>query len=141
MAALQRGGDSVTFLPSGSVRLTPDPTFLAKNEPKDARWEPWSIPPLPECPSLCPVTTLKQYLKVTKSYDSGQLFRGETSGHELSIKQLSQKIVYFIEGADPNQHVHVHQIRKVDTSLNFLKYLCFADLKSYTGWEIAQNLL
>ena len=95
MAALQRGGDSVTFLPSGSVLLTPDPTFFAKNEPKDARWEPWSIPPLPECPSLCPVTTLKQYLKVTKSYDSGQLFRGETSGHELTIKQLAQKNCLF----------------------------------------------
>ena len=135
MAALQRGGDSVTFLPSGSVRLTPDPKFLAKNEPKDARWEPWSIPPLPECPSLCPVTTLRQYLEVTKSYEPGQLFRGETSGHDLTIKQLSQKIVYFIEGADPNQNANVHQIRSVATSLNFMKFLCFDELKSYTGWK------
>ena len=67
MAALQRGGDSGTFLPSGAVRLIPQPTFLAKNEPKDARWEPWSIPHLPEFPSLGPVATLRQYLKVTKS--------------------------------------------------------------------------
>ena len=135
LTALQRGGTSVVFQPSGTVMLTPDPTFLAKNEPKDARWEPWSIPPLPECPSLCPVTTLKRYLEVTKSYDSGQLFRGETSGHELSKKQLAQKIVFFIERADPNQHAHVHQIRGLATSLNFLKHLCFEDLKKYTGWK------
>ena len=135
ITALQRGGTSVVFKPSGTVVLTPDPSFLAKNEPKDARWEPWSIPPLPDCPSLCPVTTLKQYLEVTKSYDSGQLFRGETSGHELSKKQLAQKIVFFIERADPNQHVHVHQIRNVATSVNFLKHLCFEDLTKNTGWK------
>ena len=66
MAALHRGGNSVTFLPSSSVRLSPDSDFLAKNEPKDARWEPWSIPPLPECPSLRPVTTFRQYLNLFK---------------------------------------------------------------------------
>ena len=59
ITALQRVGTSIVFQPSGTVVLTPDPSFLAKNELKDARWEPWSTPSLPDCPSLCPVTTLK----------------------------------------------------------------------------------
>ena len=71
-------------------------------------------------------TTLSGYnsvklFRVTKSIKAEQLFRGDTYGHNLSIKQLAQKTVYIIKRADPNEHVHVHQLRKVAMSLNFFK--------------------
>lgn len=59
ITALKRGDDSIQFLASGDVRLTPDELFLAINESSDDRWESGSIPPLPEYPPLCLVTALR----------------------------------------------------------------------------------
>ena len=135
IAALQRGGENIKFLKSGSVRLTPDPLFLAKNEPSDDRWDPWVIPALPGFPQLCPVANLKKYLDMTKQIKDGQLFRGETEGSLLSPKQLADKIVLFINQADPSSGASIHQIRKLAASLNFLQYLDFEGLRKYTGWK------
>ena len=135
ITALQRGDDSIQYLASGDVRLTPDELFMAKNESSDDRWEPWSIPPLPEYPPLCPVTALRRYLELTKDITTGQLFRCPDSGKDLTKKQLAQKIVYFIDKADPNTQASVHQIRKLGSSLNFFQYLDFEELVKYTHWK------
>ena len=111
MAALQRGDGNIKILESGAVRLTPDPVFLAKNEPSDDRWDSWVIPALPEFPQLCPVANLKKYLDMTKHIEEGQLFRGETEGSLLTSKQLANKIVLFINQADPSSGASCHQIR------------------------------
>ena len=40
LTALSRGDDSVQFLASGAVRLSPDKSFFMKNESPNERWEP-----------------------------------------------------------------------------------------------------
>ena len=135
IAALHRGSDSIQFLQSGSVKLKPDPLFLAKNESAEIRREPWIIPPLPEFPPLCPVRNLCKYLDMTKCYSSGQLLRGEKEGSTLSPRQLGEKIVYFINQGDPSSGAAFHQVKKLAASLNFFQYQCFDDLKDYTGWK------
>ena len=135
VAALRRGEDFVRLLPSGEMRLVPDRSFLAKNELPDDRWDPWLLVPLQECPALCPVANLQHYLNLTRTYKEGQLFRGETTGSSLSIAQLRAKIIYFVNTADPDGKPDVHHLRKIATSLNFMEYLDFEDLKRYTGWK------
>ena len=46
-----------------------------------------------------------------------------------------KKIVYFINQGDPSSGAAIHQVRKLAASLNFFQYLCFDDLKDYTGWK------
>ena len=40
LTALSRGDDSVQFLASGAVRLSPDKSFFMKNKSPNERWEP-----------------------------------------------------------------------------------------------------
>ena len=63
------------------------------------------------------------------------MFRGETSGSPLSSDLLRAKVIYFVNRADPNGNLKVHQLRKVATSLNFTEYFDFEALKQYTGWK------
>ena len=135
ITALMRGEEYIQFLPSGEAKLAPDRAFLAKNESPSARWEPWRIPPLPDFPLLCPVRALQHYLHLTKSLKEGQLFRGETCGSKLSAKQLGNKIIAFICSAEPDKQARVHELRGIGASLNFYEYMCFEDLKGYTGWK------
>ena len=135
LAALTRDPEHVLFKESGEVTLYPDPTFLAKNEDPYKRWDPWNIPPLPEEPSLCPVRCLQAYLNRTPDIHSGQLFRGESYGSNLSIKQIRYKMGLLIKHADPLATWAGHDPRKVSTSLNFLHFMSFSDLQQYTGWK------
>ena len=72
---------------------------------------------------------------MTSHFDCEQLFRGESNGCKLSIKELGGKIIEFINLADPNKHVTVHYLRKVASSLNFFQYMEFNSLTKYTGWK------
>ena len=135
LVALSRDEGHIEWLDSGEVNLYPDPTFLAKNELPSKRWGPWRIIPLGEDPSLCPVKCLKDYLAKTSHIASGQLFKGETTGSDLSIKQLRAKLVYFIKKADPDSIPAGHDPRKVASSLNFFQYMSFEGLQAYTGWK------
>ena len=95
LAALTRDPGSVVFEENGDVTLYPDPVFLAKNEDPAKRWNPWTIHPLPQDLSLCPVKTLQDFLASASRWSSGQLFRRQT-GAFLSSKNISSLILYFI---------------------------------------------
>ena len=131
--ALSRDEGHIEWLDSGEVNLYPDPTFLAKNELPSKRWGPWRIVPLAEDSSLCPVKCLRDYLAKTSQFTSGQLFKGETQGSDLSLKQLRSKLTYFIKRADPASIPAGQDPRKVASSLNFFQYMSFEGLQAYTG--------
>ena len=67
------------------------------------------------------------------------MFRGETNGCNLSVKELGNKIIEFVNKADPNKHMSVHHLRKIASSLNFFQFMSFDDLKKYTGWKSTGN--
>ncbi|XP_064112283.1 uncharacterized protein LOC135219436 [Macrobrachium nipponense] len=46
LSALSRDPGHIDFQPNGNVLLSPNKTFLAKNESPQDRWTPWSIVPL-----------------------------------------------------------------------------------------------
>ena len=48
---------------------------------------------------------------------------------------ISPEDCLFYRKSRPKSNVHLHQIRRVATSLKFFKYLCFEYLKSYKGWK------
>ena len=85
-------------------------TFLAKNEDPDNRWAPFHIPPLPELPELCPVTTLKRFLELSKHFSGEQLFRCETTGKNIYKSLLGAKIIQFVNAADPHKTMTVHML-------------------------------
>ena len=102
IVVLSRDDGHIEFLDLGEVNLYPDPAFLAKNELPTKCWGPWKIIPLKEDSSLCPVECLKAYLLKSVAFKGRQLFKGETTGSNLSLKQLRSKLTYFIRRADPN---------------------------------------
>ena len=108
---------------------------MAKNEDPDNRWAPFHIPPLLQMPELCPVTTLKRYLELTKHFSGDQLFRHETSGKQISIKNLGAKIIEFVNAADPHKKMSVHELRKIAASLNYFEFMKFSDIAKCTGWK------
>ncbi|XP_066986091.1 uncharacterized protein [Macrobrachium rosenbergii] len=132
LSALSRESNHVDFLPSGEVQLSPDQTFLAKNEDPQNRWSPWKIIPLPEDPSLCPVVTLKVYLERTSQRSSGPLFVRENGG-TISLNGIRQQILYFIKQANPDSIPQVHDISAVATSVNYFQHMNFDEIKKYTG--------
>ncbi|XP_068224886.1 uncharacterized protein [Palaemon carinicauda] len=107
LAALSRDPGHIEFLPSGEVLLSPDKVFSAKNEDPQNRWSSWKIIPLPQDPSLCPVTTLKSFLSRTSYKTSGPLFIRERGG-TITLKGIRQQILYFIKQANPESFPHVH---------------------------------
>ena len=63
------------------------------------------------------------------------MFRAQTTGSNLSVKDLGAKIIEFVNTADPNKHVSVHYLRKIASSLNYFQYMEFSSLKTFTGWK------
>ena len=132
--ALSREPGFVRTLPSGEMLLSPHPSFLAKNEDPQHRWQPWKITPLKQDPSLCPVKTLQDYLKLSEDFTSGPLFQREKGG-TLTIKGIRYQIIEFIKLAEPTCIPKGHDIRKIAATLNFFKYMDFSALQNYTGWK------
>ncbi|XP_068237580.1 uncharacterized protein [Palaemon carinicauda] len=134
LSALSRDPGHIEFLSSGKILISPDNRFLAKNEDPQNRWSPWKIVPLPQDPSLCPVTTLKAYLNRTSNKSAGPLFIRENGG-TITLKGIRQQILYFIKQANPASFPHVHDIRAVATSINYFRHMNFDELTKYTGWK------
>ncbi|XP_068244294.1 uncharacterized protein [Palaemon carinicauda] len=134
LSALTRDPGHIEFLSSGEVLLSPNKVFLAKNEDPQNRWSSWKIVPLPQDPSLCPVTTLKSYLNRTSMKSTGPLFIRENGG-TITLKGIRQHILYFTKQANPESFPHVHDIRAVATSVNYFHHMNFDELTKYTGWK------
>ena len=114
--SLPRGGGSVSSKPvleiqpfcqlrdDSTLVIRPHPSFLAKNESPEERWQHTTIPLLLQggSPShLCPVKALQNYIRLTSSVKSGNLFLHHKTGKPLSIKQLSTAVCKLILQADP----------------------------------------
>ena len=64
-----------------------------------------------------------------------QLFRCESLGKEVSIRQLGAKIIEFVNATEPHKKMSVHMLRKIAASLNYFQFMKFEDIKKYTGWK------
>ena len=140
ISALQRGENFIR--PSGSdLLLSPARDFLAKNENPQCRRDPIRIRSLDSDPSLCPVRTIKEYLKRTSNVKTGSLFIHHDKQSALSKVQVSTKMLSLIRTANPGSFPKTHDVRKYATSLAFLNETNFPDLASYTGWSSVKVFL
>ena len=115
--------------------------FLAKNENPQLRREPVRIRALPSDLSLCPVHTIKEYLKRTSEVNIGNLFIHHSKRTALSKVQLSKTMLSLIRTANSASFPKVHDVRKYATSLAFLNEAEFPDLVAYTGWHSVKVFL
>ena len=60
----------------GNILLSPHAKFLAKYEDPRKIWKLWTIVPLLQDPSLCPLHTLRSYLESTHSWTSVPCLKG-----------------------------------------------------------------
>ena len=136
LVALSRDEGQVLFYDSRLVKLSPDPTFLAKNELPSSRKKPLRIPALgEEYKSLCPVACLKVYIHSTSNVGSGSLFRTHSGGGPLTPAGMRRELVGIIKASNPGSFPRTHDIRKVASSLAFFEDMSFSDLAEYTGWS------
>ena len=136
LVALSRDEGQVFFYDTGLVKLSPDPTFLAKNESPSHRRRPIRIPALSDqYSSLCPVSNLKIYLHSTREVVTGSLFRTHSGGGPLTPAGMRRELVGIIKASNPDSFPKTHDIRKVASSLAFFEDMTFDDLAQYTGWS------
>ena len=140
LPACVRNNQFCRFSENSSLFIRPHPTFLAKNERPHRRWLHKEIKTLKladgTISNLCPVTTLKQYLRISSDCTKGALLL--TPGkHQtvLSKHQLSTHICSLILQADKVTAANVHDIRSYATSLAFEESMLVGDLVSAVNWS------
>ena len=135
--ACVRNSEFCSFSKS-SLLLRPHPSFLAKNESTQKRWDHKEIKVLKlqdgTISNLCPVTNLKMYLKSTKKFKDGDLFL-TPKNKKFSVHGLSTQICSLIIQADPNTKAKVHDIRKYAASYALAETMLMGDLVSTMNWS------
>ena len=126
-------GDSV-------LHIRPHPSFLAKNECTQRRWDFKEIRPLRlgdgSISRLCPVTTTRQYLQRTQMVSSGSLFiTPKDHSRTLTIHKLSAHICSIIRLADDVAKIKPHDVRKYASSCSFVNTMLVGDLVSAMNWS------
>lgn len=139
MHSLHRSVAFVSFKLDGSVFLTPDPSFLAKNEDPSARRPPIRVIPLSLSDGfpypLCPVNSLKLYLEKTVLFKEGPLFLNPKSIKAASMPCIRYLFRDLIIKADPSAKAKFHDVRKWATSLAFCSGMLTSDLCNAIGWS------
>ena len=121
-----------------SLFIRPHPSFLAKNESTQARWDHKEIKVLKTSDNvisnLCPVTTLKDYLNGTKQINTGDLFL-TPDNKKMSIHKLSSHLCSLILQADPNTKAKIHDVRRYAASCALAETMLMGDLVSSMNWS------
>ena len=121
-----------------SLLIRPHPSFLDKNESTQARWDHKEIKVLKisdnVISNLCPVTTLKDYLKGTKQIKTGDLFL-TPDNKKMSIHKLSSHLCSLILQADPNTKAKIHDVRRYAASCTLAETMLMGDLVSSMNWS------
>ena len=132
--------DSVTFSNNmDNVTMAVRPGFLYKNE----RWN--NVAPNVSIPSLrrrcgkphllCPVYALRDWLKASKSYEGPHLFYNMKTKKPLKTPQLSKLIVSLINSSQPNTFPKAHDVRKVASSLAWVRGIPIGDILKRSFWK------
>ena len=139
--ACMRTKDCCNFTRDNFLELSHHPNFLAKNERPDKRWKFKVIKPLRtrsgRASKLCPVESLKAYLKKSPRIKTGRLFRSTHKDRKPLTKfQLSQEVCKLIIRADPNTRARVHDVRKYAASCSLATTMITpAELSRAIGWS------
>ena len=127
------------ILDDSTLLIRPHPSFLAKNESTEKRWQHEKILPLllrdGSPSSLCPVRSLQTYLNLTSNYKTGCLFLNCKTGKPLSIKQLSTLLCKLIAKGDPSAIPKAHDIRKYAASFSLSESMQASHMVNAMRWR------
>ena len=138
--ACVRNKEFCRFSENSTLYIRPHPSFLAKNEDPKRRWIHKEIKVLKlqdgRISKICPVTTLKEYLRYSSDKVSGSLLLTPNNhDKKLSVHQLSTHICQLIFEADNTTQANVHDIRKYATSCALAETMLVGDLVSAVNWS------
>ena len=140
--ALRRDEKSLIRMNDGSLKIYPDITFLAKNENPLERRGPHIIKPLINGDdTLCPVKSLEIYLTATCTSSCNHLFVHPINFGKWNRAGLSLAMVRLIREAQPDSFPRAHDVRKISTSLAFMRNMKIADITNSTGWKSTKVFL
>ena len=128
------------FTGDGILHIRPHPSFLAKNECSQRRWDFKEIKSLRlgdgSVSKLCPVATTQEYLRRTHKVRRGSLFLTPNNNSKtLTVHKLTSHICQIIRLADPVAKIKVHEVRKYASSLSFINSMIVGDLTSAMNWK------
>ena len=128
------------FTGDGILHIRPHPSFLAKNECSQRRWDFKEIKPLRlgdgSISRLCPATTTQEYLRRTQKVRCGNLFiTPNNNSRTLTVHKLTYHICQIIRLADPVAKIKVHEVRKYASSLSFINSMLVGELTSAMNWK------
>ena len=138
--ACVRNKEFCRFSENSTLYIRPHPSFLAKNEDPKRRWIHKEIKVLKlqdgGISKICPVTTLKEYLRYSSDKVSGSLLLTPNNhDKKLSVHQLSTHICQLIFETDNTTQANVHDIRKYATSCALAETMLVGDLVSAVNWS------
>ena len=119
---------------AGAVVLPLRAGFIAKNQTSSHSLSLIEIPNLPGSP-LCPNAALRAYLRVTSGSEKGGLFLNPESGKELNAGGVSYWLVRAIEWLLPGSLGRGHDIRKLLTSLAWLRGVKTDAIVAAASWR------
>ena len=128
------------FNENSVLHIRPHPSFLAKNERSQDRWEHKEIKMLKlqngSISKICPVSNLKRYLQKTKKFNKGKLFL-HPGNHQktMTIYSLSKYICEVILMADPATKAKVHDVRKYASACSYANNMLTGDLVQAMNWS------
>ena len=136
LAAIERR--SLQFL-NDKIVMAVKPGFIYKNQ-RLGRSPPNII--ILKCPVkvLCPVESIKEYLN-TSSNQSGTLFKNTRSGADLKASAISFILVKLIKEAMPLAFPHSHDIRKVASSLAWVRGVSPEEIAKRGFWASSSTFI
>jgi len=139
LSSIERTG--IKFDPRNkSVMLPVKPGFLYKNQRRGRAPPNISFPALRKGSPLCPVESLRSYLKLSNA-PSGPLFLNSKSGKALHPSTLSRILVEVIEEADPGKIAKAHDVRRMAASLAWGRGVPPAEIIKNLFWSSSSSFI
>ena len=140
LSACVRDPEFCYFTGDMILNIRPHPSFLAKNENPQKRWDVKEIKKLSlqdgSVSKLCPVATVHEYLQSTRPAAKGPLFLTPGSPTKgLTIYKLGGHICQLIRLADPVSKIRVHDVRKYASSYSLINAMLIGELVSAMNWS------
>ena len=119
------------------------PRFLFKNQTASRCPPPISFPTFPSNPSVCPVETLRVFLRRTSAWDHRDfLFVNPVSHASLVASRINYWLVQAILAADVgNSVVRAHDMRKFAFSINWARRADMSHIIKHGFWSSVHPFL
>ena len=127
-----------------SVTITPNASFLAKNEAPGFRRQPMKLVAifkrggLPH--PLCPVNTLRLYLNLTRNASSDKLFVNPLTLNPCNKARIVYCFRKLIRFAQPGVYAKFHDLRIMSSWVAFWDSMSWSNLKVKGFWKTTSAL-